>query len=55
MLKQDLTLQIMNYNAISLRDHCLKEKIKKVVGLMEDELARKIIIKFVGLRANICS
>ena len=29
MLKQDLTLQIANWNAIPLRDHCLKEKIKK--------------------------
>ena len=55
MLKQDLTLQIMNQNAISLRDHCLKEKIKKVVGLREDELGRKIMITFVGLRAKICS
>ena len=29
MLKQDLTLQTMNQNAILLRDHCLKEKVKK--------------------------
>ena len=28
MLKHDLTFQIMNQNAISLRDHCFKEKRK---------------------------
>ena len=26
-----------------------KEKIEKVIGLMKDELARKVITKFVGL------
>ena len=28
MLKQDFTLQIMNQDAIPLRNHCLKQKIK---------------------------
>ena len=30
MLEPDLILQIINYI-----DHCLKEKIKKVIGLMD--------------------
>ena len=46
MLKLGLILKIMN-----LIDHCLKEKIKKVIGLMKDELG-KIMIKLVGLRAK---
>ena len=41
MLKQDLTLEIANQNAIPLKDHCLKEKIKKVIGLMKYELGEK--------------
>ena len=36
MLKLGLILKIMN-----LIDHCLKEKIKKVIGLMKDELGEK--------------
>ena len=43
MLKLDLILQIKNY---------IEEKIKKVIGLIKDELGRKITTKFVGLRAK---
>ena len=32
-----------------------KEKKKKVIGLMKDKLAEKIMTKFVGLRAKIYS
>ena len=42
MLKQDLTLQNMNQNAIPLRGHCLKKKKReKVIGLMKNELRAK--------------
>ena len=36
---------------MNLIDHCLKEKIKEVIGLMKDELG-KIMIKLIGLRAK---
>ena len=36
-------------------DHYLKEKIKKVIGLMKDELGEKFMKEFVGLRAKIYS
>ena len=54
MLKQlYLILQIMNENAVPLIDHYQKEKKKeKVIGLMKDELGRKILSKFVELRAK---
>ena len=48
ILKQDLTPEIMNLNAIPLRDHCLKDYF----GLIKDELGRKIMTIFVGLRAK---
>ena len=48
ILKQDLTPEIMNLNGIPLRNHCLKDYI----GLIKDELGRKIMTIFVGLRAK---
>ena len=49
MLKKDLKLQIM-----SQKDRFQKEK-KEVIGVMKDELARKIMKEFVGLKAKTCS
>ena len=45
MLKQDLILQANNQ-----KDHYLKEKIQKVIGLTKDELHGKIMAKFAALR-----
>ena len=45
MLKLDLIIQVMNQI-----DYCLKQKKKKVIGLMKDELSRKMMTKFVELR-----
>ena len=42
----------MNKNAIAFIDRCLKEKIKKVIGLMKDELGGKFVTKCFGLRAK---
>ena len=47
MLKQSLTLQIMNWT-----DHYQKERTRKVIGVMKDELAGKSMIEFLGLRAK---
>ena len=46
MFKQGLILHLMNQI-----DHCLKEKIKKVIGSLKDELDGKRMIEF-GLRAK---
>ena len=48
MLKLDLILQIMNY-------HCEKEKSRKVIGLMKDELGRKVMTKLIRLRTKTLS
>ena len=45
MSKQSLILQIMNQT-----DHCKKEKIKKLIALMKDELGGNILKQFPGLR-----
>ena len=37
-VERRLIPQIMNQDPIPLKDHCLKEKNKKVVELMKDEL-----------------
>ena len=47
MLKLDLILQVMNQI-----DCYQKEKIKKVIGLMKDELGGIIMTKLFGLRAE---
>ena len=51
MLKLDLILRVVNYNAIPLIDHYQKERVKKF-WLMKNELGEKIVTKFVGLRAK---
>ena len=44
---------IFNTSNYELNSHCLREKNKKVIGLMKDELSGKIMTKFViALRAR---
>ena len=50
MLKLELMFQIMNQI-----DYSLKEKIKRLIGLMKDELVGKIMTKYVELRVKTCS
>ena len=35
---------------VKLKDHCLEKKNKKVIVLMKDQVDRKAITKFVGLK-----
>ena len=50
MLKKDLTHQIVSAAPLNPIDHHLQEKIKKMIGLMKDELGGKIITKFEAYR-----
>ena len=43
-----MTSEILNHT-----DHCLNEKIKKLIGLMKNELVGEIVKEFIGLRAKI--
>ena len=47
MLKFDLTFEIKNQI-----HHCLKGKMKKVIGSMNNELGGALIKRFAGLRAK---
>ena len=40
----------MIHQTVKSIDHYVKERIKKVIGLMKDELGGKIMIEFVALR-----
>ena len=49
MLKKDLILQTITINCIP---HYIKEKDKKVIGLLKDELSGEIMKELAGLRVK---
>ena len=49
-LETRFNIQIINNQFIKQKDHYQKEKIKKVITLMKDELSKKIMTEFTALR-----
>ena len=50
-IAEDVETRFENSNCELLKQ-CLREKIKKVIGLVKDDLGGTITIKFVGLRVK---